>query len=458
MSDRSPLPLSHRPTLCVTHALHDDEGSVILRQVADSFFHVSNRHGEGTRDINLRIVDLETIHERFLDSCDDWVARAPPSWKRDRFLLDNTPVAVTMRYGQNQPILVRNCVAPERQSWKRDHRYDHIKHFTFSIASHVRRVPTLPSTTVGVDRAMTPCFHSFLEVEEWEDLPTLQVAANNPIAYDSHDPSTRRRVDLLRYPLENPFGDVLPTYDRDGFRVIRQKILSHRSTGTLMDLSLAHTLFQTDGDDFGHVRNDVKYTVYPLAFTRNLGNVQANGVITSFGRRMNMLDAKLQGIAGDEGGGGRRGGRGREPRARDRSGEPGLYSDDDDNDDENSDDNDNEANMDVDTPEREPPPPPPLLHAICSQIYNAISHRVRDAAKFHEVQLGLVTTSLAGTTASSLPSKNRWQRNLDRCRGDLPHVRCAQKVAGPGQPQCMRFENTYRLDVQHLPERKRSGE
>lgn len=225
-----------------------------------------------------------------------------------------------------------------------------------------------------------------------------------------------------------------------------------------MDLSLAHTLFQTDRDDFGHVRNDVKYTVYPLAFTRNLGNIQADGVITTFGRRMNLLDAKLQGIAiGEEREGGRRLGRERQHRAR----EGGLYSDgehdSDDNDDSDSDDNDS-ANMDVDMPEREPPPPPPLLHAICSQIYNAISHRVRDAAKFHDVQLAFITTSLAGTTASSLPSKNRWQRNLDRCRGDLPHVRCAQKVAGAGQPQSMRFENTYRLDVQRLPERKRSGE
>lgn len=92
---------------------------------------------------------------------------------------------------------------------------------------------------------------------------------------------------------------------------------------------------------------------------------------------------------------------------------------------------------------------PPLLYVVCSQIYDAISHHIRNSAKFHKVRLGLMVSSLAGTTATSLPSKNRWHRILERCRGDLPHVRCAQKLAGPGKTQCnlKHFENTYRLDV-----------
>lgn len=80
------------------------------------------------------------LHEHFLDAWEDWVAQAPRAWKTDRFLLDNSPVAVTVRYGQNQHILVPNGVALERESWRRDHRYGHIKHFTFSIASHIRYV------------------------------------------------------------------------------------------------------------------------------------------------------------------------------------------------------------------------------------------------------------------------------------------------------------------------------
>ncbi|KAF8122097.1 hypothetical protein EV363DRAFT_1405218 [Boletus edulis] len=362
-------------------ACRDKYPEILTRRAVNDATDIFYRPGQASRNINLRIVDLETLHERFIEDWGDWVAQAPAPWKADRFLLNNTPVTVTMRYGQNQPVLVPNCITPERQSWKRDHKYDHIKQFTFSIASHI----------------------SFLKVDEWEELPRAEIAAKYPIAYDSHEPDVHRPVNLLHYTFEDAFGDILQA--------------------TLMDLSLAHTLFQTAQDDFGHVRNNVNHSVYPLAFTRHLGNVQADGE-RGCGHRRQLAD-------------------------------PGLDSEDDENDEEYSNDEDH---MDVDMPDGQQERFPPLLHAMSSQIYNAISHRLRNAAKFHEVQLGWITSSLAGTTATSLPSKNRWQRNVDRCRGDLPHIRCAQKIAGPNQPQSMRFENTYRLDVQRLPPRKHSGD
>lgn len=63
-------------------------------------------------------------------------------------------------------------------------------------------------------------------------------------------------------------------------------------------------------------------------------------------------------------------------------------------------DGDSDA-MGVDIPKQ-----PPILHAICSQIYNVIFYWLHDIAKFHEVQLELITFSLAGMTAITLPSKN----------------------------------------------------
>lgn len=251
-------------------------------------------------------------------------------------------------------------------------------------------------------------------------------------------------------------GHPLNAYDEDGFRIVRQSIVESTQTSMLMDLSLAHTLFQTEPDDFGHVRNDVKYTVYPLAFTRNLGNIQSDGVITLFGRRMNIIEAKLRPQPDQQAPQPRRRRR-RNRRLRRAHSDRNSDSDISDSDASDVEESDSDSDIQSEDDERQRPPPP-LLHAVCSQIYNGISHRVRDAAKFHEVQLGLATSSFAGTTAVSIPSKNRWQRNVDRCRGDLPHARCAHKIAGPDQPQTMRFENTYRLDVQHLPLRKRSGE
>ena len=103
----------------------------------------------------------------------------------------------------------------------------------------------------------------------------------------------RSQVNLCRFPTTNAFDEPTHAYDQDGFRIICQRIISYQSTGILLDLSLAHTLFDTKPDDFGHVHNDVKYTVYPLTFTRNLGNVQADGLIVPFARRMNLIDARL---------------------------------------------------------------------------------------------------------------------------------------------------------------------
>lgn len=66
-----------------------------------------------------------------------------------------------------------------------------------------------------------------MEVEEWGE----QVTAKHPLAYGYHDPDTCPQVDLLAYPLETGFGDVLRVYNKDGFRIIRQKIVSNMHAG-----------------------------------------------------------------------------------------------------------------------------------------------------------------------------------------------------------------------------------
>ena len=226
-------------------------------------------------------------------------------------------------------------------------------------------------------------------------------------------------------------------------------------------------LFQSHEDDFRDTQNDVKYTIYPLAFTRNLGNLQANSIIMPFRRRMDIIDAKLQDSMdkqdqeGQEGCEGRGGGHRHVCQHHHGLAKPGLYSDSKrnsiDSEDVCSEESDNNS-TDADMPERQQrPPSAPLLELVCSQIYNAISHQLCNAAKFHKVQLGLITTLLVGTTAALFALRNRWKRNLDHYWGNLLHIHCAQKIAGPRQPQCMRFEHTYHLDMQHLSQRKHSG-
>lgn len=97
----------------------------------------SNRPGERSRTIDLRVDDLRALDEYFKDQWRDWVEQAPQEWKEDGFLTNHTPVGISMRYGQNQQIVRPNMTATEARNWKKDRDYSHIKLFRFSIATHM---------------------------------------------------------------------------------------------------------------------------------------------------------------------------------------------------------------------------------------------------------------------------------------------------------------------------------
>ncbi|KAI6020606.1 hypothetical protein EDC04DRAFT_2939600, partial [Pisolithus marmoratus] len=99
----------------------------------------------------------------------------------------------------------------------------------------------------------------------------------------------------------------------------------------------------------------------------------------------------------------------------------------------------------------------PALIAIGSQIYNSLSHRVRNEAKFHSVQLGMLTSTLAGSGNKTASGHRHWEKRMEFCDAGLPHVRYSQKVSGGGQPQALRFENTYTLRVFRLHPDLRNG-
>ena len=63
-----------------------------------------------------------------------------------------------------------------------------------------------------------------------------------------------------------------------------------------MDLSSVHTLFESHEDAYRGAgdQNAVNFSVYPLAFTRSLGNVQADGLIAPFSRRLDILDEYIR--------------------------------------------------------------------------------------------------------------------------------------------------------------------
>jgi len=263
---------------------------------------------------------------------------------------------------------------------------------------------------------MKHCHCSDVIVEEWQDLATEDILHAHGAIYDKPDyDESREEVDLDELPLFDEDGVEIRIYNREGFRVMRHRPVRFYKCGALIDLERIHELFQGHEDAYGHVHNETPFWVYPLAFSRKMGNVKSASVMPNFCQRLKQIDLVIR---------------------------PPVDDDAMDTDDENDDVQIRGA---------------PVLRPLGSQIYNSLSHRVRNEAKFHAVQLGMVTSTFAGSTATTVHGRRHWERRLRFCDGGLPHVRFNHKVSGPGQPQALRFENTYTLDVFQMDPQHRNG-
>jgi hypothetical protein len=358
----------------------------------------------------------------FCTKWENWVNNAPNAWKQDGFLDNNSPVGVTIRYGQNQPLLVGGAFDVESTNWNNDRDYKHIRQFTFSLATHIRCV--ICHVTISISILMD--HYSYLDVEEWRIVPEETLLNAHEVLYDKPDTDeAREQVDLHSLPLLDDEGCEINVYSEQGFRIPRRVPVLFRNCGALLNLRSVHELFASEDNEEESARNIVPFYVYPVAFTRDLGNIQSRGLMTNFNRRFTLIDNAMR---------------------------PRLPDDDADENDSLFGDgpvHNGEGNhMRLGSS---------ILHGINCQVYNELSHRVRDEAKFHSVQLGMISTAMAGTTANKITGQRRWERRLDQCNVGLPHKRFVDKVSGDDQPQALRFENTYTLDVHRLSNDKKKG-
>ncbi|KAI6016457.1 hypothetical protein BKA83DRAFT_4545281 [Pisolithus microcarpus] len=357
----------------------------------------SGRFDENNREIMLRLTDMRELHRHVMNSWEGWVNRAPVSWKRDGFLMENSPVGVCMLYGQNQPIMVAAAMEEEKRNWDRDRNYGHISHVSFSLATHL----------------------SYLDVQEWEEIPIHVIEQNNRVLFDRPDTDgNRREVEVRELDLVDEEGFEINVYNEGGYRVPRRRPREFRTCGVMLDLERVHELFKGQEEEGGEVRNEAPFYAYPLAFSRRFGNVKSPSVTTNFERRLERLNEGVcMGMMEGE-----------------------MEEDED------------EEMWNLPHHRRRP-----AIRGIGCQIYNSLSHRVRSEAKFHAVQLGMVTSTFAGSGIQTASGQRRWRKRMEFCNGGLPHVRFGQKVSGAGQPQALRFENTYMVDVKRLGEEDRNG-
>ncbi|KAI6038204.1 hypothetical protein EDC04DRAFT_2896712 [Pisolithus marmoratus] len=308
---------------------------------------VLGRFEEWHRNIKLRLNDMKAFHRHFINSWAEWVRKAPASWKQDGFLVENMPVGVCLQYGQNQPIMVSQAVEEERTNWSRDRNFRYIRQISFSLATHI----------------------SYLDVQRWHNVSLERITWNHGEVYDKpdHDPS-RVAVDLRELDLLGEDGYEINMYNKAGWRVPRQVPKESESCGALLDLDKVHELFQGRDEVHGEMTNEVEFWVYPLAFTQKYGNVKAHGIIPNMAARVGKLNESIF-----------RGG----------------MEDDDMDIDEGGEDRVRLARRH------------PAIHGIASQIYNSLSHRVRNEAKFHSVQLGMITSAFAGAGIETAGGRRR---------------------------------------------------
>jgi hypothetical protein len=88
---------------------------------------------------DLRLTDLQELNNTITSDWDEWVADAPRTWKLDGWLLSRAPVAITCRYGQNQPIATATdqAHALESKNWHAERSYAHIRYVSVAIATDV---------------------------------------------------------------------------------------------------------------------------------------------------------------------------------------------------------------------------------------------------------------------------------------------------------------------------------
>jgi hypothetical protein len=82
----------------------------------------------------LRLIDVLALHEG-MKSYDEWVENAPEAYKDDGFLGAHVPIAVSSRYGQNQPLYEDD--EPTRTWWRTHRKMENIKSVCFAIATDI---------------------------------------------------------------------------------------------------------------------------------------------------------------------------------------------------------------------------------------------------------------------------------------------------------------------------------
>lgn len=230
------------------------------------------------------------------------------------------------------------------------------------------------------------------------------------------DDDEREEIDIHTLELWDDEGHEIPVYDQDGYRVPRRVPLRLRASyGAWVDLSKAQELFISGDEDPVGGPRQLPFTAYPQAYLKHYGNIQSDIAPSQYKNQIARLnEAIMLPIEAEE----------------------------------------SEDDVEIMLAAH---PTGPALRCVYFQSYNEISHRFRDEARFLAIQLGMVTAALSGCTATTIRATNKWQQRVDQCGERLPYERFLDKISGPNQPQALRNEVTFTLNLRRLAAGDRNG-
>jgi hypothetical protein len=275
-------------------------------------------------------------------------------------------------------------------------------------------------------------------VDRWENRPVAEIVRTHGVVYDSFDEANRREVNLRECPLEE-HGREINVYDEEGYRVARRLGITDEDAihnGILINLRDIGDLFRPEirpGEDIDEdmTVSPVQFHVYPQAFLGSIGHFQAQGLIHGFLPIINKVNRSI-GIPIQN-------------RGANNAFNRELFGDG----------SDEEMEGEVGLPTQRAQS---AVQGIACQGYNGLMHRARGhGGTQHEAQQGLLTSTLAGTYATTQKNMHTRTSFHMRCNAMLPHEAFALKLQTDELQRDIRFENVYIVDLWKMKNEHRNG-
>ncbi|KAI1784754.1 hypothetical protein LXA43DRAFT_1167648 [Ganoderma leucocontextum] len=370
------------------------------------------------RRMLLNLQQVISLNEAIKNRYDEWWQGAPEEYKLDE-LEGTVPLAIRVRYGQNQVISSDGLREEDAQHWDRLFDVSKMLRLHMAIAKH----------------------YSCFEATAWDPIDVEDITGTYDEIYETRH-QTRPVHDLETLRLVDDDGEEIHIFDREGWRIPRrQPVVAVDRDGNIQECGLLQKLskvqgrlFAEDGDygswrrfvedlegdegmdliqveggepvpltfaawaDGRPLEDEVEPRLFPHLYTKDSGQWQADGIIKPMRRFVYQVHRALRAQAGR-----------------------GL-----------------------------------CVEPVRSQCYNTLAHHTRASSRLHVAQRGILTGTAAGAWERSAKGARTAKTLFDKTSLLMPHRRLEDLVGHAGET-FLRLEEEYVFHVTRFSEETQTG-